>query len=790
MRKGSAINIKEVLLDPQNHENIIQGEVSYLQIFSVMLNNTGKVYGILRVLRSVEGCESNEAFVYLVDKTKLTRVKSKKIIKEVFELYYQALRGETVDAEFACVKMQEEIYKPYSVDSLENERKNTRTIQKYNFMMKLYNTLTSVIKGQNAAISKFVKTLCGADNIPNSRGPKAIFTLLGAPGVGKTALIEVLQKIMEEELIYVHGTVFVDRESIFLLTGIAPSYKDAHAGVITLRVLKSPFGNIIFLDEVDKAHSNIRAQLFMALDQGKLHDNFLRIDIDLSQTIFVFASNVGECIYKRSGTYNLADTPKEVIIEALKRERDNDGKPSFPDALISRFASGDMIVMNNLSPMHVKEILIDEIHREVEAFLCHEEINFKVDADGLAELLIYKNVNNLDIRNMKKQILDFFSAQHVYSTNMIGESNPGSYVDEIVCNFDILGRDEIVDKMIISDKKPKILLLGKSESTGAIHRLECADIVEGNLDDINSYTTHKSGIEMVLLDATDSLSATRKYFDAIKERTDVPMFVYSRKNLSMADLFYFLENGIDDYHIPNCEIPFETWITKLASGMMFNSVCNKLERKRKAIVFSEIYSFDEKTKQLRVDADVAVKDIFARSENGKIISWDKDTRRKIATHEAGHALVGLVLQRPIDLISIESRGNTGGYVLADDSDVFAYTSRQLRNIICQCLAGRVAEELIYAEDGISTGASEDLKKATNLATEMVCKYGMLDSLMVSEDVKESKRNIEKILQTEYERAKSILSEHINIIEKIATELCVANSLSGEELERIIEDVKD
>ena len=91
MNTTKHLNIKEVLLDPQNHENIIQGELSYLQIFSVILNNTGKVYGILRVLRSVEGCEPNEAFVYLVDKTKLTRVKSKKIIKEVFELYYQAL---------------------------------------------------------------------------------------------------------------------------------------------------------------------------------------------------------------------------------------------------------------------------------------------------------------------------------------------------------------------------------------------------------------------------------------------------------------------------------------------------------------------------------------------------------------------------------------------------------------------------------------------------------------------------------------------------------------------------
>lgn len=788
MRKESAINIKEVLLDPQNHENIIQGELSYLQIFSVVLKNTGKVYGILRVLRSVEGCEPNEAFVYLVDKTKLTRVKSKKIIRDVFELYYKAYRGETVDAEFACVKMQDEVYKPYSVDSMENERKNARTIQKFNFMKKLYNALTSAIKGQNAAIIKIVKMLCGADNMPNSSGVKGIAMLLGNPGVGKTALIQELQNIMEVELIYVHCTVFVDRESIFLLVGIPPSFKDAHGGIVTLSVLKTPFGNIILFDEVDKAHSNIRAQLFMALDQGKLHDNFLRMDIDLSQSIFVFASNAGECIYKRPGIYNLADTPKEVIIEALKRERDSEGKPTFPDALISRFSSGELIMMNNLSAIHVKEILVNEINRRVEDFMHFEEINFKVDAECLAELLIYKNINNLDIRNMKKQILDFFVAQHVYSTNMIGEIDPGSYVDEIVCNFDILGKEKEVDKMIISDKKPKILLLGKSESTEAIHRLECVDIVQGNLDDIDSYATHKSGMEMVLLDATDSLSATKKHFDVIKERTDVPMFVFSRNNLSMADLFYFLENGIDDYHIPSCEIAFEDWIAKLASGMMFNSVCNKLARKRKAIIFSEIYSFNEKTKQLWVDADVAVKDIFARSENGKIISWDKDTRRKIAVHEVGHAFVGLALGRPVDFITIESRGTTGGYVLTDDSDVFAYTSRQLRNIICQCLAGRVAEELIYSE--ISTGASEDLKKATNLATEMVCKYGMLDSLMVSEDVKESKRNIEKILHTEYERARSILSEHINIMEKLATELCVSNSLSGEELERIIEDVKD
>ena len=658
------INLKQVLLDPQNHENIISGGISYLQVFSVVLKNTKKAYSILRVLRTVEGCEPNEAFVYLIDNNKLSRVKSNKIIREVFKLYYRSLRGEEVDAEFACVKMHEEIYKPYSVNSMESERKNTRTIQKYNAMMQLYKELTSEIKGQNAVIMRFIKTLFGASNIPNSRGPK-VFTLLGAPGIGKTMLIQALPKHMDVELVYINCTVFVERESVFLLMGIPPSYKDSHGGIVTLCILKTPYRSIILFDEIDKAHANVRAELFLALDQGRLYDNFLRYDVDLSEAIFVFASNAGECIYKRPGIYNLSDTPKEVIIEALRRERDSEGKITFPDALISRFSSGDMIVMNNLAPIHVREILVDEIHRRADDYRHHEDINFRVDAEQLADLLIYKNINNLDIRNMKKQILDYFATQTVYSKNMIGELYPESYVDEIVCGFDICGKDKEVDKMIKSDKKPKILLLGKSGGAKPIHKIESAEIIEGSIADIDNYVSQKNGFEMVLFDATYSMSEAKKAFDIVKERSNVPMFVFSRNKLAMADLFYFLENGIDDYHIPSCDVSLDSWIEKLALGIIFNSICNKLAKKRKAITFSETHCFDDKTKRLYVNADATVKDIFARAENGKIISRDKETRYKIAVHEAGHVLVGATLERPADFATIESRGSIGGYVMTD-----------------------------------------------------------------------------------------------------------------------------
>jgi cell division protease FtsH len=107
---------------------------------------------------------------------------------------------------------------------------------------------------------------------------------------------------------------------------------------------------------------------------------------------------------------------------------------------------------------------------------------------------------------------------------------------------------------------------------------------------------------------------------------------------------------------------------------------------------------------------------------------DKE-RRLVAYHEAGHALVRYLLPNTdrIHMVSIVPRGSAGGMVIhLPKEDRFLMTRSEMLNIIKAMLAGRVAEELIFQD--ISTGAEDDLEKATNLARRMVMEYGMSEKL--------------------------------------------------------------
>ncbi|MDR2956679.1 MAG: AAA family ATPase, partial [Coriobacteriales bacterium] len=104
-------------------------------------------------------------------------------------------------------------------------------------------------------------------------------------------------------------------------------------------------------------------------------------------------------------------------------------------------------------------------------------------------------------------------------------------------------------------------------------------------------------------------------------------------------------------------------------------------------------------------------------------------KRMLAYHEAGHALVGHNMEHsdPIHKISIISRGQALGYTLAlPEEDRFLTTRKEMFDNIAVCMGGRVAEEIFC--DDISTGASQDLERATNIARQMVTRYGMTEAL--------------------------------------------------------------
>ena len=186
---------------------------------------------------------------------------------------------------------------------------------------------------------------------------------------------------------------------------------------------------------------------------------------------------------------------------------------------------------------------------------------------------------------------------------------------------------------------------------------------------------------------------------------------------------------------------------------------------------------------------------------------DKE-QKLVAYHEAGHAVVSRFLptQDPVHQISIVPRGMAGGYTMYRPTEDKSFMSRteMVENIV-SLLGGRVAEKLIL--DDISTGASNDIERATKIARAMVTKYGMSDrvgtitlgqnqeEVFLGRDFAQSKEyseetagiideEVKSIIDFAYQKAEDILKEHIDKLHNVAGVLLEKEKIDGDEFDAI------
>ena len=196
----------------------------------------------------------------------------------------------------------------------------------------------------------------------------------------------------------------------------------------------------------------------------------------------------------------------------------------------------------------------------------------------------------------------------------------------------------------------------------------------------------------------------------------------------------------------------------------------------------------------------------------RVIS-DKEKKR-IAYHESGHALVAKFLPEtfPVHKISIIPRGYGAlGYTLQlPTEDRFLATKKEMTDNITVMLGGRAAEELIFSE--ISTGASNDIERATGIAHKMVCEYGMSEKLgtltygksnqevFLGKDLMREKNyseetaqmidsEIKAVVDKAYKNAKGILLKNKKLLDKIATTLLEKEIIEGEDFEKLFKPGK-
>ena len=202
------------------------------------------------------------------------------------------------------------------------------------------------------------------------------------------------------------------------------------------------------------------------------------------------------------------------------------------------------------------------------------------------------------------------------------------------------------------------------------------------------------------------------------------------------------------------------------------------------------------------DIEEAVKKVTVGLEKKERVISDKD-KRLTAYHEAGHAVVSRYLptQTNVKEVSIIPRGVAGGYTMYKSNEDKYYISKtEMQEKLIALLGGRAAERLVL--DDISTGASNDIEVATQIARDMVTKYGMSDKLgpidfqgkepyemqMFGENIGDKiGEEVKTLIDTAYNDAITLLKEHRDKLDKIAETLLQKEKINEQEFNQIFEE---
>ena len=193
-----------------------------------------------------------------------------------------------------------------------------------------------------------------------------------------------------------------------------------------------------------------------------------------------------------------------------------------------------------------------------------------------------------------------------------------------------------------------------------------------------------------------------------------------------------------------------------------------------------------------------------------------DEKTKTAYHEAGHTIVGRALEHhdPVYKVSIIPRGRALGVtVFLPEEDKYSYSKESILDRICGLFGGRIAEELIYGEGGVTTGASNDIERATELARNMVTKWGLSEKLgpikydeesdepflgrsagSKSTSVSDKTANLideesKKIIDTCYKKATKVLKDNLDKLHMMAESLVELETLTSDQIDDIMAGAK-
>ena len=267
-------------------------------------------------------------------------------------------------------------------------------------LKELKDGLLGKVRGQRHAVDEVVQSIFECEMFsagnPDRKGPLATFLFTGPSGVGKTFLAELTGKLLGRPMLIVDMSEYSDNLANNKFNG-----EHNQPAVVTGFVRKHPNGIIVF-DEVEKAHINTIHLFLQILDAARMMDHHIKKEVSFRDNIIIMTTNAGKALYEDSSVCDLSATPRSVILEALRTDKNpQTGDPFFPECITTRMANGHVILFNHLEPYALMEIVRDEIALQMRLFEKSAGVKVQYDPTKLAALVLYHGGGMADARTLR-----------------------------------------------------------------------------------------------------------------------------------------------------------------------------------------------------------------------------------------------------------------------------------------------------------------------------------------------------------------------------------------------------